>query len=71
MKKLKVTNRTQIVCRAYGPATVRPLSLATGPSPEATVSDRPILLGATDIENRGSIAFQRFAAARNSSSEIS
>jgi DNA-binding NarL/FixJ family response regulator len=71
MKKLKVTNRTQIVCRAYGPATVRPLSLATGPSPEATVSDRPILLGATDIENRGSSAFQRFAAARNSSSEIS
>jgi DNA-binding NarL/FixJ family response regulator len=33
MKKLNVTNRTQIVCRAYAPATVRPLSLAAGPSP--------------------------------------
>src|SRR3984957_10787965 len=35
MKKLKVTNRTQIVCRAYTLATVRPLSLAAGPSPAA------------------------------------
>ena len=26
MKKLNVTNRTQIVCRAYAPATVRPCS---------------------------------------------
>jgi DNA-binding NarL/FixJ family response regulator len=33
MKKLKVTNRTQIVCRAYAPASVRPLSLTAGPSP--------------------------------------
>ena len=33
MKKLNVTNRTQIVCRAYTPATVRPLSLTAGPSP--------------------------------------
>jgi DNA-binding NarL/FixJ family response regulator len=33
MKKLNVTNRTQIVCRAYAPATVRPLSLTAGPSP--------------------------------------
>jgi DNA-binding NarL/FixJ family response regulator len=32
MKKLNVTNRTQIVCRAYAPATIRPLSLAAGPS---------------------------------------
>ena len=34
MKKLNVTNRTQIVCRAYNTlASVRPLSLAAGPSP--------------------------------------
>jgi DNA-binding NarL/FixJ family response regulator len=35
MKKLNVTNRTQIVCRAYTLATVQPLSLAAGPSPAA------------------------------------
>jgi DNA-binding NarL/FixJ family response regulator len=35
MKKLNVSNRTQIVCRTYAPATVRPLSLAAGPSPAA------------------------------------
>ena len=33
MKKLNVTNRTQIVCRAYTLASFRPLSLAAGPSP--------------------------------------
>jgi DNA-binding NarL/FixJ family response regulator len=33
MKKLNVTNRTQIVCRAYTPASFRPLSLAAGPLP--------------------------------------
>jgi DNA-binding NarL/FixJ family response regulator len=33
MKKLNVSNRTQIVCRTYAPAAVRPLSLAAGPSP--------------------------------------
>jgi DNA-binding NarL/FixJ family response regulator len=71
MKKLKVTNRTQIVCRAYGPATVRPLSLATGPSPAAPVRDRTILLSATDTETRDPMTFQRFAGAGNSSSEIS
>ena len=31
MKKLNVTNRTQIVCRAYAPAAVQPLSLAAEP----------------------------------------
>jgi DNA-binding NarL/FixJ family response regulator len=33
MKKLNVTNRTQIVCRAYTLASFRPLSLAAEPSP--------------------------------------
>jgi DNA-binding NarL/FixJ family response regulator len=33
MKKLNVTNRTQIVCRAYTLASFRPLSLTAGPSP--------------------------------------
>jgi DNA-binding NarL/FixJ family response regulator len=33
MKKLNVTNRTQIVCRAYTLPSFRPLSLAAGPSP--------------------------------------
>jgi DNA-binding NarL/FixJ family response regulator len=33
MKKLNVTNRTQIVCRAYTLASFRPLSLEAGPSP--------------------------------------
>ncbi|HEY1885405.1 MAG TPA: response regulator transcription factor [Roseiarcus sp.] len=33
MKKLHVTNRTQVVCRAYAPATDRPLFLTAGPSP--------------------------------------
>jgi hypothetical protein len=33
MKKLNVTNRTQIVCRAYAVASFRPLSLAAEPSP--------------------------------------
>jgi DNA-binding NarL/FixJ family response regulator len=33
MKKLNVTNRTQIVWRAYTLASFRPLSLAAGPSP--------------------------------------
>jgi DNA-binding NarL/FixJ family response regulator len=32
MKKLNVTNRTQIVCRAYTLESFRPLSLAAGPS---------------------------------------
>jgi DNA-binding NarL/FixJ family response regulator len=32
MKKLNVTTRTQVVCRAYAMATVPPLSLAAGPS---------------------------------------
>ena len=35
MKKLNVTNRTQIVCQAYTLASFRPLSLAAGPSPAA------------------------------------
>ena len=33
MKKLNVTNRTQIVCRAYTLENFRPLSLVAGPSP--------------------------------------
>jgi DNA-binding NarL/FixJ family response regulator len=33
MKKLNVTNRTQIVCRAYTLSSFRPLSLAGEPSP--------------------------------------
>ena len=33
MKKLNVTNRTQIVCRAYTLPSFRPLSLAAEPSP--------------------------------------
>jgi DNA-binding NarL/FixJ family response regulator len=41
MKKLNVTNRTQIVCRAYTLAADRPLSLAAGPSPAALPDHYP------------------------------
>jgi DNA-binding NarL/FixJ family response regulator len=46
MKKLNVTNRTQIVCRAYTLASFRPLSLTAGPSPagaRGTVAPEPSL----------------------------
>jgi DNA-binding NarL/FixJ family response regulator len=33
MKKLNVSNRTQIVCRTYTQASFQPLSFAAGPSP--------------------------------------
>jgi DNA-binding NarL/FixJ family response regulator len=64
MKKLNVTNRTQIVCRAYTLASFRPLSLAAGPLPAGARG-----LGAR--EPWDPMALERFAAARNSSSEIS
>jgi DNA-binding NarL/FixJ family response regulator len=47
MKKLNVTNRTQIVCRAYTVAGFRPLSLAAEPSPtgaKGMVAPGPSLL---------------------------
>jgi DNA-binding NarL/FixJ family response regulator len=47
MKKLNVTNRTQIVCRAYTLASFRPLPLTAGPSPagaRGTVAPEPSLL---------------------------
>jgi DNA-binding NarL/FixJ family response regulator len=65
MKKLNVKNRTQIVCRAYNTlASVRPLSLAAGPSPAGAG-------GMIAPEPWDPMDLERFAGAWNSSCEIS